>query len=87
MSGELREVRVEDLYKECSYPLVPKALAQSQCCRGTAFTAVELPDGARAYRCSEHEGLIEGSKTGTVHQTVFTRREVPDDVVVNWPER
>lgn len=86
MSRELKEVRVVDLYVECMYPMRPDALAASDCCRRPADTAVERPDGMRTWRCPKHRGLIKGTETGPVHETVVTRQEVPYDVVVSWPE-
>lgn len=85
--NELKEVRVTDLYVNCMYPMVPHAMAASDCCRRSADTAVERPDGVRTWRCPEHRGLIEGTTVGPIHETVVTRREVPDHVVVSWPER
>jgi hypothetical protein len=87
MSDELKEVRVTDLYVECMYPMRPDALAASDCCRMPADTAVERPDGVRSWRCKKHRGLIKDTTTGPIHETIVTRREVPDRVVVSWPER
>lgn len=63
-------MRVADLYVKCMYPKVSRPLAASDCCGEFADTAVELPDGSRSWRCSEHRGLVHGNVTGPVHETV-----------------
>lgn len=87
MSSELKEVRVADMSSECSYPLKPNAIAMSDCCRNNATTAVEFGDGTLLWRCEIHRGLTKGQETGAVHETVLTRQEVHESLVLDYPER
>ena len=80
---DLKEVRVIDMYLECMYPMVPRAIAASDCCRRMASTTVELPNKSTTWRCSEHRGLIKGTVTGPVSETMFTRRPVPNEIVLS----
>lgn len=69
--GELIEVRVADMFAECSFQMRKDAIAMSDCCRNIASSAVEMPNGARHYRCTKHRGLIKDGVPGEVHDTVL----------------
>lgn len=84
---ELREVHVRDLDKECSYPTRPGGFAVEECCRQAADSVVIAPNGLRMYRCTKHAGKIDAGASGRQCDTVRTREDVPDSVVVSWPER
>lgn len=86
MGNEVKEVRVKDLYVQCMFPMRPDAIAASDCCQAMADTAVERRDGMQSWRCQEHRGLIKHDLSGPVHETVLTTADVPDEVVVSWPD-
>ncbi len=60
------------MYVQCSLQVKNfdrGGMAMSDCCRGTAHSAVELANGNRMYRCTAHEGLrdIRTGETGPIH--------------------
>lgn len=87
MENDLREVAVTNLSITCGYVLPKGTPAAGRYCGLRADTAVGLLNDTFLGRCPDHRGLIKDNEPGTVYKTVFTRQEVPDDVVVSWPER
>lgn len=60
----VEEVRVIDLYAECSFPQTPH-------CRRNATSAVVDPgNGNRYFRCEGHRGQLSPGKYGDVSETV-----------------
>ncbi len=85
--SELKEVRVADLYGQCSFPMRADAIAMSDCCHRSATSAVEYPSGDKYWRCTKHRGMINETETGPVHETILTERDVHESLVVSWPQR
>lgn len=84
--GELKLVRVTDMYLECMYPMVPHAIAVSDRCRRPANTTVEFSDKSVSWRCTEHRGMIKDDVTGPVSETMLTRQDVDESLVLDRPQ-
>jgi hypothetical protein len=87
LDTDLKVVRVVDMYVDCAYPMVPKPAAMSDNCRQPATTTVMYLNRSTGWRCEEHKGLIKGSMTGPVSETVTTRKEIPEELVLSRPEQ
>lgn len=59
-------VEVEDLFVQCSFPVKPNPRAASDSCNKPAMSVVEDQRGSLLYRCTQHEGQINRSKTGPI---------------------
>jgi hypothetical protein len=67
---------VTDLYKSCSFPMRPDAIAMSDRCGNGAVTAVRDDAGNFWYRCRAHRGMVNDRRMGVVHLRVPVGEEV-----------
>ncbi len=75
-------VSVSDLYVNCSYPIRPNAVALSDCCQGSAMSAVESEGGDWLWRCRLHLGLVREGVEGRVRFAVTKPGESASAAVV-----